>query len=74
MEQENHKTFSVHVKICKSTPGRMESTQNYEDLLEKIRTGITEAVGVCAGTINSYQVGEISETEPVKNNEEENNG
>jgi len=59
MEQYAHKTFIVHVKICKSTSGNMEGATDYEEILKKIKIGIAGAVNVCAGAINSYLIGEI---------------
>ncbi len=61
METEIVKTFLVDVKITKATPGILEGTTNYEEILKKIKTGIAEAVAICAGVINSYQVGKILE-------------
>jgi len=60
------KTFLVDVKICKSTPGALEGTTNYEEVLKKIRTGISEAVAICAGVVNSYQDGKILEVKKEK--------
>ncbi len=61
MENEVIRTFLVDVKITKATSGALEGDTNYEEILKKIKTGISEAVAICAGVINSYQVGEILE-------------
>ncbi len=66
MESEIVKTFLVNVKIIKATDGVLEGDVNYEEILKKIKTGITEAVSICAGVINSYQIGEIVEKKREK--------
>jgi len=74
MESEVIKTFLVKVKIQSATDGALEGTVNYEEVLKKIKTGISEAVAICAGVINSYQVGEILEVKKEKEKVEDYNG
>ena len=74
MEQYAHKTFIVHVKICKSTSGNMEGSVDYEEVLRKIKTGIAESVAICAGVINSYLIGEILDVKDEKKDEKKEGG
>lgn len=74
MENEIVKTFLVKVKIASATDGALEGTVNYEELLKKIKTGISLSVAICAGVMNSYQVGEILEMKKEKEKEEDYNG
>lgn len=63
MGNEVNKTFYVAVKITKETPGNLEDDVGYGELIKKIKNNISEVVGCTQGVINSYQVGEVEETD-----------
>lgn len=63
MGNKIQKTFCVSVKFSKETPGNLVDDIGFDQLIKKIKNNISEAVGCTQGVINSYQVGEVEETD-----------